>query len=98
MKKISSMKKALLPFLLVLCLLASCSCDDSGSTTNTSGDSQTETPVEENGTTENEATSEEDSAATEGVMTDRAGNEFALPETMNRIMSTAPSNTEILIA
>lgn len=32
------------------------------------------------------------------TMTDRAGNEFAVPEKLERIISTAPSNTEILMA
>lgn len=32
------------------------------------------------------------------TMTDRAGNEFAVPEKVEKIISTAPSNTEILTA
>ena len=31
------------------------------------------------------------------VMTDRAGNQFNLPKKVNTIISTAPSNTEILV-
>lgn len=32
------------------------------------------------------------------IMTDRAGNEFTVPEKVEKIISTAPSNTEILMA
>ena len=32
------------------------------------------------------------------TMTDREGNEFTLPKKIERIISTAPSNTEVLVA
>ncbi|KAB6101789.1 hypothetical protein, partial [Bacteroides xylanisolvens] len=49
---------------------------------------QTQTPVEQ----------AQNSDATSSKMVDREGNEFEAPVSIERILSTAPSNTEVLIA
>ncbi|MFI3255010.1 MAG: ABC transporter substrate-binding protein [Eubacteriales bacterium] len=109
------MKKKLLPFLLSLCLLASCS-SDSVESSNPSDSSGSVSGQESNNNTQEDG-SQEDGAQEEGTkgeeettpditvnyypdraMMDRMNLPFTTPESLDRIISTAPSNTEILIA
>lgn len=85
------MKNKLAPLFLSLTLLASCSSEEAAPTTQPDiapTPTETVTPDVADTTTQ----------APEGMMLDRSGTEFQIPETMDRIISTAPSNTEILIA
>lgn len=86
-------KNKLAPLFLSLTLLASCSSD----TSTTTPPSTTSTPEP---STESVAPEQTDSTpqVQDGMMLDRSGTEFQIPESMDRIISTAPSNTEILIA
>lgn len=85
-------KNKLAPLLLSLTLLASCSSEDSTTSNNNQQTTQDSTVSESNNTETKEATTTED------LIVDRSGTEFQIPESMDRIISTAPSNTEILIA
>ena len=65
-----------------------------GCTPQNAGGSSSETPSESPSSITSETPSSEDAKTT---MTDRSGEEFTLPAKMDKIISTAPSNTEVLI-
>ena len=73
--------KKLLALILCVTTLASCSSKEVETSTSTNTSSSTESSSQEVITT----------------MTDRSGTEFTLPANMDRIISTAPSNTEVLV-
>lgn len=95
-------KNKVVLWLLCLSLLAACG-GDSGTAQSSVGTESSNTEVESSSP---EADAPEDGG--EGstllafeagsVVQDPSGNEFIVPESMDRIISTAPSNTEILVA
>lgn len=99
----------LLLLVAVLAVLSGCSSDSSTDSTASSDATNSGTASSDtasSGTASSDTTSsdsavEEDASTTDTAdattMTDPAGNEFQVPESMGRIISTAPSNTEILV-
>lgn len=91
MKKNQNHRKNPLPFMLLsLTLLASCSKEEPADVVATppvSSQENVETPP-----------SPTPASPASDTMIDRSGEEFVVPQTMSRIISTAPSNTEVLLA
>ncbi len=83
--------KQLAPLLLSLSLLASCSNQESNPPATTTPPVTPAVTTESNGDTQQ-------SDMADASMLDRSGTEFQVPESLDNIISTAPSNTEILIA
>lgn len=87
MKQNQTYRKNPLPFMLLsLSLLASCSKEDASDVVSTP-------PVTSQQTTTVDTVSD-----ALDTMVDRSGEEFVVPQTLSRIISTAPSNTEVLLA
>ena len=93
MKKFKSLFSSIIVFTMLAVFLVACSADkDNGSETQAPTTAETQAPTEETSSTD-----DTDSAGESATIIDPAGNEINIPDKTDRIISLAPSITEVLV-